>query len=145
MITIGQILFAALSSKIAVHWIYAGLPILLLVAFQVISRADSATSGIATFGLAGLGCSAFFPLCISLSGQEFPRLAVAMSGGMVAFYQSGYGVAALGVGPLRAFTGLSFRTIYSFGPLISSAILVVSLAVAFRPSLASTHPGTKAA
>ena len=145
MVTIGRILFAALSSKIAARWIYAGLPILLVAVFQVVSRADSQTSGIVAFGLAGLGCSAFFPLCISLSGQEFPRLAAAMSGGMVAFYQAGYGVAAFGVGPLRAFTGLSFQTIYSFGSLVAGAILVVSITVAFRPNLASTHPGTKAA
>ena len=145
MVTIGRVLFAALSSKIAPRWIYAGLPVLLIAAFQVVSRADSQTSGIVAFGLAGLGCSAFFPLCISLSGQEFPRLAAAMSGAMVAFYQAGYGVAAFGVGPLRTFTGLSFRTIYSFGSLLAGAILVVSLTVAFRPNLASTHPETKAA
>lgn len=145
MVTIGRVLFAALSSKIPARWIYAGLPILLVAAFQVVSHADSQTSGIVAFGYAGLGCSAFFPLCISLSGQEFPRLAAAMSGGMVAFYQAGYGVAAFGVGPLRDFTGLSFQTIYSFGSLVAGAILVVSLAVAFRPSLASAHPGTKAA
>jgi MFS transporter, FHS family, glucose/mannose:H+ symporter len=145
MVTIGRVLFATLSSKIEARWIYAGLPILLVAAFQVVSRANSQTSGIVAFGFAGLGCSAFFPLCISLSGQEFPRLAAAMAGAMVAFYQAGYGVAAFGVGPLRTFTGLSFRTIYSFGSLVAGAILAVSLAVAFRPSLASTHPETKAA
>ena len=139
MVTVGRILFAALSSKIAARWIYAGLPILLVAAFQVVSRADSETSGIVAFGLAGLGCSAFFPLCISLSGQEFPRLAAAMSGEMVAFYQAGYGVAAFGVGPLRTFTGLSFRTIYSFGSLVAGAILVVSLAVAL--GLVGRRPG----
>ena len=143
MVTIGRILFAALSSKIAGRYIYAGLPILLVAAFQVIARADSRTSGIAAFGLAGLGCSAFFPLCIGLSGQEFPRLAAAMSGAMVAFYQTGYGVAAFGVGPLRAFTRLSFRTIYSFGSLVAGAILIVSFAVAFGSSLASTDPRSK--
>ena len=145
MVTVGRILFAALSAKIAARWIYAALPILLVAAFQVVSRVDSQTSGIVAFGLAGLGCSAFFPLCISLSGQEFPRLAAAMSGGMVAFYQAGYGVAAFGVGPLRTFSGLSFRTIYSLGSFLAGAILVVSLAVAFRPSLASPHPKTRAA
>ena len=73
MVTIGRILFAALSSKTTVRWIYIGLPVLLIVAFQVISYAAGETSGIVAFGFAGLGCSAFFPLCISLSGQEFPR------------------------------------------------------------------------
>ena len=89
MVTIGRVLFATLSTRTTVRWIYAGLPIFLLVAFQVVAHAGSEAYGIVAFGLAGLGCSAFFPLCISLSGQEFPRLAAVMSGGIVAFYQAG--------------------------------------------------------
>ena len=113
MVTIGRILFAALSSKTTVRWIYAGLPVLLIVAFQAILRVRGETGGIVAFGLAGLGCSAFFPLCISLSGQEFPRFAAAMSGELVAFYQAGYGVAAFGVGPLRDLTGRPLGSIYT--------------------------------
>jgi fucose permease len=132
MVTIGRVLFAAFSSRATVRWIYVGLPVVLVAAFQVISRAGGEVGSIAAFGLAGLGCSAFFPLCISLAGQEFPRQAAAMSGGVVAFYQVGYGVAAFGVGPLREFAGLPFRTIYSLGSLIAAAMFVVALAVTGR-------------
>ena len=132
MVTIGRILFAALSSKTTVRWIYIGLPLLLIVAFQVISRAAGETSAIVAFGFAGLGCSAFFPLCISLSGQAFPRFAAVMSGEIIAFYQAGYGVAAFGVGPLRDFGGFPFRTIYSFGSLVAAAMLAVALVVVVR-------------
>jgi len=132
MVTIGRILFAALSSRKTVRWIYIGLPALLIVAFQVVSRASGETSGIVAFGLAGLGCSAFFPLCISLSGQAFPRFAAVMSGEIVAFYQAGYGVAAFGVGPLRDFAGFSFSTIYSLGSLVAAAILAVAFVAVTR-------------
>src|SRR5215467_4636324 len=132
MVTIGRILFAALSSRKTVRWIYTGLPVVLIIAFQLISRAGGETSGIVAFGLAGLGCSAFFPLCISLSGQAFPRFAAVMSGEIVAFYQAGYGVAAFGVGPLRDFAGFPFRTIYSFGSLVAAAILAVAFVVVTR-------------
>jgi fucose permease len=137
MVTIGRVLFATLSSRGTVRWIYAGLPLLLAVAFQIVARAGGEGAGIVAFGLAGLGCSAFFPLCISLSGQEFPRLAAIMSGGMVAFYQAGYGVAAFGVGPLRDFAGLSFRTIYSLGSVVAALMFVVALVVAARTAPAS--------
>lgn len=126
MVTIGRILFAVLSSRIRVRWIYIGLPVLLIVAFQVISHAKDETSGIVAFGLAGLGCSAFFPLCISLSGQDFPQLAATMSGELIAFYQAGYGIAAFGVGPLREFAGIPFRSVYSLGSLAALAMLVVA-------------------
>jgi len=132
MVTIGRILFAALSSRKTVRWIYIGLPVVLIVAFQVISHAAGETSGIVAFGLAGLGCSAFFPLCISLSGQAFPQFAAVMSGEIIAFYQAGYGVAAFGVGPLRDFAGFPFSTIYSFGSLVAAAILAVAFVVVTR-------------
>src|SRR5262249_35564487 len=114
-----------------------GLPILLVAGFQMVSRAGGEASSIVAFGFAGLGCSAFFPLCISLSGQEFPKLAGAMSGGIVAFYPMGYGVAAVGVGPLRDVAGLSFQTIYSLGSAVAAAMFVIALVVATRPVTAS--------
>jgi fucose permease len=132
MVTIGRVVFAAISSKRRVRWIYAGLPVLLMAAFQAILRVRGETGGIVAFGLAGLACSAFFPLCISLSGQEFPRFAAAMSGELVAFYQAGYGVAAFGVGPLRDLTGRPLGSIYLFGSAVAAAMLMVALAVAAR-------------
>lgn len=139
MVTIGRVLFATVSSRATTRWIFVGLPILLIAAFQMISRAGGEASDIAAFGVAGLGCSAFFPLCISLSGQEYPRLAAAMSGGIVAFYQVGYGVAAFGVGPLRDFAGLTFRAIYSLGSIVAAAMFAVALAVAARPARVSAQ------
>jgi hypothetical protein len=83
-----------------------------------------------------LGCSAFFPLCISLSGQEFQRFAAAMSGELVAFYQAGYGVAAFGVGPLRDFTGRPLGMIYTVGTLVAAAMLMAALAEVVRDAKA---------
>ena len=132
MVTIGRVLFATLSTRATVARIYSGLPILLAVAFQMVARAGSETAGIAAFGLAGLGCSAFFPLSISLSGEEFPQFASVMSGELVAVSQAGYGVAAFGVGPLREFAGVSYGTIYSLGSLVAAAMLFVALGVTAR-------------
>jgi len=136
MVTGGRVLFAALSTRLAVRWIYIGLPVVLVAAFQLVARADSEAGSVSAFGLAGLGCSAFLPLSISLSGQEDPRRAATMSGGLVAFYQAGYGIAAFGVGPLRKFAGLPFRTIYSLGSVVAAVTVVVALAVAVRPAKA---------
>jgi fucose permease len=129
MVTVGRILFATVSSERTVPWIYAGLPVVLIAAFQMVSHASGEAESIVAFGLSGLGCSAFFPLSISLSGQEFPQLAALMSGELVAFYQAGYGVAAFGVGPLREIAGLPFHTIYSWGSVIGVAMFAVSFAV----------------
>jgi fucose permease len=141
MVTFGRVLFAMLSTRASVQWIYAGLPVVLVAAFQILAHAGSETGSIAALGLAGLGCSAFFPLCISLSGQEYPRLAAVMSGGVVAFYQAGYGVAAFGVGPLREVAGLPFRTIYSLGSVVAAAMFAVALAVVIARPTPRSAPG----
>jgi fucose permease len=131
MVTIGRIIFAALSSRKTVPWIYVGLPTVLILAFQAIAHARDEASGVFAFALAGLACSAFFPLCISLSGQAFPKFAEATSGALVAFYQSGYGIAAFGVGPLRDFGSLPFRAVYSLGSLVAALMFFVALAAVF--------------
>jgi len=129
MVTVGRILFATVSSERTVPWIYAGLPVVLIAAFQMVSHASGEAESIVAFGLSGLGCSAFLPLSISLSGQEFPKLASLTSGELVAFYQAGYGVAAFGVGPLRDLAGLSFHAIYSWGSVLGVAMFGVAFAV----------------
>ena len=129
MVTVGRILFATVSSERTVPWIYAGLPLMLIAAFQMVSHASGEAESIVAFGLSGLGCSAFFPLSISLSGQELPKLAALTSGELVAFYQAGYGVAAFGVGPLRDLAGLSFHAIYSWGSVLGVAMFGVAFAV----------------
>jgi hypothetical protein len=53
------------------------------------------------FALAGLGCSALLPLTISFGQEALSAVSSAVTGGVIAFYQIGYGIAAFGVGPLR--------------------------------------------
>jgi predicted MFS family arabinose efflux permease len=50
--------------------------------------------------LAGLGCSALLPPTISFEQEELVSMSAAAAGGVIAFYQVGYGLAAFGVGPL---------------------------------------------
>jgi fucose permease len=126
MVTIGRILFAYLSARVPVRWIYVGLPVLLIVAFQAVSLASGRTMGIFAFGFAGLACSAFFPLSISLAGEESPRLASVMSGELIAFYQLGYGVAAFGMAPLRELTGLPFSSMYSYGSVAAACMGILA-------------------
>jgi GMC oxidoreductase len=83
MVTIGRILFAVLSSKWTVRWIYASLPILLIVASQAILRVRSETGGIVTFGLAGLACGRLWSGALAGSDwrSAWNRLRVRLAGG----------------------------------------------------------------
>jgi fucose permease len=140
MVTVGRVLVAALSLRVSARSIYLALPVLLLFTFQLAARVEEEMGGILAFAMAGLACSAFLPLSISFSGREFPRLSALMAGGLIAFYQLGYGVAAFGTGPLRDLMRLPFSTIFALGsaiavPLVAVTALIVrrSLRVLPRP------------
>lgn len=112
MVTLGRLFVAALERVIAARWIYLALPVLLAVVFQVVAHADSAVVGIVAFAAAGLACSALLPFSISFAGKEFPNMAAMMSGGLIAFYQIGYGLAAFGVGSLHQIADWRFSSVF---------------------------------
>jgi hypothetical protein len=120
------VFIALISRLVPPRWIYAALPVLLLFTFQVAARVQGQTGGIVALGLAGLACSAFLPLSISFGGKEFPHLSAVMAGGLIAFYQLGYGVAAFGIGPLHAPMGLAFATIFAAGTLVALPLVAIA-------------------
>jgi MFS family permease len=142
MVTLGRVLFAAVQRSFPSRLTYHVLPFLLAGAFVLIALLpeDEPALGVLAFGLAGLGCSALLPLTISFGQEELRAYAAGVAGGVIAFYQLGYGIAAFGVGPLLA-AGVELPTIYAFAAVVAGAMGAWSFAVAHRrPSPASLHP-----
>ena len=139
MVTVGRVLVAALSVRVPARSIYLALPVLLLITFQLASRVQGETGGILVFGMAGLACSAFLPLSISFGGGEFPRLAAVVAGGLIAFYQLGYGVAAFATGPLRDLMQLPFSMIFASGSAIAVPLIVIAALIVRRPRVVDRH------
>jgi fucose permease len=133
MVTLGRVAIAMISRYVPPRWIYAALPVLLLITFQIASHVQGQTGGIIALGLAGLACSAFLPLSISFGGKEYPHLSAVMAGGLIAFYQLGYGVAAFGIGPLHDPLGLAFATIFATGSLVALPLVLVAYFIVRRP------------
>jgi len=133
MVTVGRVLFAALERQVPPRVTYHVLPFVLAGAFVLIALLpeDAPATGILAFGLAGLGCSALLPLTISFGQKELPAVSAAVAGGVIAFYQLGYGIAAFGVGPLVD-NGVELPTIYAFAALIAAAMGLWSFVVARR-------------
>jgi predicted MFS family arabinose efflux permease len=114
---------------------YRVLPFLLAAAFVLIallSEGDTAL-GVLAFALAGLGCSALLPLTISFGQEQLVQISAAATGGVIAFYQVGYGIAAFGVGPLLD-GGVALSTIYAVSAGAAAAMGLLSFAVA-RPTV----------
>ena len=84
--------------------------------------------------MAGLGCSALLPLTMSFAEEELTTIAASVAGGLIAFYQIGYGIAAFGVGPLESAAGLGMNTIYGGTAIIALVMSALSFVVVRRQS-----------
>ncbi len=138
MVTIGRVLFAAVQRVVPPRVTYHVLPFVLAAVFVLIYLLpdDEPALGIVAFGLAGLGCSALLPLTISFGQHEFTALSAAIAGGVIAFYQLGYGIAAFGVGPVVD-SGVELSTVYAVAAVVAVVMGVCSFGVAMRrPSAA---------
>ena len=142
MVTVGRVVFAAVQRRVPARFAYHVLPLVLAGAFVLIAALpdDAPALGVLAFGLAGLGCSALLPLTISFGQGELTAISAAVAGGVIAFYQLGYGLAAFGIGPLLD-AGVELSTIFRLAAAVALALAGASLVVARRrPSPAALHP-----
>src|SRR5262249_11855583 len=77
MVTVGRVVFAALSRRVPPQTTYRVLPFVLAATFAVIAfLPDGSTgAGIVAFGIAGIGCSALLPLTIGFGQEELTAMA----------------------------------------------------------------------
>jgi MFS family permease len=128
MATLGRILFAAIAKWFPPGRTYRLLPLVIAAGFAVIAYLPVGSSllGILAFGLTGLGCSALLPLTISFGQEDMKTIAASVAGGLIAFYQMGYGIAAFGVGPLEDYAGLGLSSLFGFASVAALLLAVLS-------------------
>ena len=85
----------------------------------------------------------FLPQVVTAIAQELTAVSAAAAGGVIAFYQLGYGIAAFGVGPLQH-AELSLSAISGGTAIVAAALAVLSFVVSpvrpgLRLGLATTH------
>jgi MFS family permease len=130
-VTAGRILFAVIEKWLPEEMVCRILPLVVTAALIASACAPKTNPllGVLTFALAGLGCSALLPLTISFGQKELTAIAASVAGGLIAFYQIGYGIAAFGVGPLQS-AGLDLHVIFGGTAVVALALSVLSFVVA---------------
>jgi MFS family permease len=133
MVTVGRILFAAIERRFPTWRTYHLLPFILAVALVAIWQLPHAAGllGVLAFALAGLGCSALLPLTISFGQEQLAPIATAVAGGVIAFYQLGYGIAAIGGGKLQD-AGVALPTLYAWTAVVALVMGGLSFVLAHR-------------
>jgi MFS family permease len=141
MVTVGRLLFAAVQRVFPPRLTYHVLPFVLAGAFVLVALLpeDEPWLAIVAFGLAGLGCSALLPLTISFGQSELTAFSAAAAGGIIAFYQLGYGIAAFGTGPLLD-DGVDLSTVYAFAAGVAVLMGLWSFVVARRDAPLRPEP-----
>ncbi|MGH8094926.1 MAG: MFS transporter [Chthoniobacterales bacterium] len=136
MVTVGRVLFAVLERWLPGRLVGRGLPFLVSIAFLLSAwmPKTSPSLGVLSFALAGIGCSALLPLAISFGQRQLTTIAASVAGGLIAFYQIGYGIAAFGVGPLQTWAGLDLSAIYSAGAVVALAMAGLSFVITREPA-----------
>ena len=124
----GRLLVSALVLRLPARAIWLALPVLMIAAFLLLPYAETAAAGIALFGLAGFGCSAFFPLTITLISKCFPEHVSWVSSMMVAALMTGVGIGSFVFGPLQDV--FSFDQLYQLSALYPALALVAAFIIA---------------
>ena len=120
----GRLLVAVLVVRVAPQVIWLMLPVLMAAAFLLLPGANTPALGLGLFALAGLACSAFFPLTITLASARFPNQVAWVSSILIAALMVGVGLGSFVIGPLREW--LNLEQIYRLSTLYP--ILIIGLA-----------------
>ena len=122
-LTLGRLTVSALLRTFAAEMIWCALPIAMLAVFLALPLVTTPKLGIAAFALAGVACSAFFPLSVSLAAPYFEGGAARASAVLTAALMIGVGIGSFVIGPLRS--ALSISTLYRISalyPLVAFAL-----------------------
>lgn len=131
IVTAGRVLFAVLERWLPARLVCRALPFVVSVAFLVSVAVPKSNLllGLLSFALAGLGCSALLPLAISFGQRQLATITASVAGGLIAFYQIGYGIAAFGVGPLQTWARLDLASIYGGTAVVALALAALSFTI----------------
>ena len=123
-IVIGRLVITLLVVRVPARLIWLTLPCLMIAAFWLLPYADSALTGIGFFALAGLACSAFLPLTISLAVERFPEAVAWVSSMLIAALMVGVGLGSYLVGALQAV--LPLDALYRLSSVYPAAVLLLA-------------------
>jgi len=124
MLVAGRLLVSLLILRIPLRFIWIALPVLMIAAFWLVPQANGAAAGIGAFALAGLACSAFLPLTISLAAARFPANVAWVSSMLIAALMTGVGVGSWLTGALQA--RLPLDTLYRLSSIYPLLVLALT-------------------
>lgn len=129
-LVVGRLGISVLVLRMPAERIWRALPILMILAFLLLPYADGAMLGIGLFALAGIACSAFFPLTIAIASKRFENHVAWVASMLTAALMLGVGLGSFAVGSLREM--LALESLYRLSALYPLAALALIASVIKR-------------
>lgn len=127
----GRLLTSVLVLRIAPPRIWLTLPVLMICAFLLLPYASTAPLGIGLFALAGLACSAFFPLSIGIASTRHAAHGPWVSSMLIAALMVGVGLGSWLIGLLRE--SVSLEQLYRLSAVYPLLVLILAGFVCYAP------------
>jgi predicted MFS family arabinose efflux permease len=109
-LALGRLAVSSVLTRVPAEVIWRALPVGMCAVFLLLPLADGPVLGVVLFALAGLACSAFFPLTVSLAAEHVPGGATRAASILTAALMVGVGLGSFAVGPLR--TQVTLASLY---------------------------------
>lgn len=121
----GRLLVAAVVLRMPPHRVWLALPLMMIAVFLALPQVRGSAGALAAYAMAGLACSAFFPLTISHAVQRLPSDTAWVSSVLVAALMTGVGLGTFLIAPLREVLSLGVLFRYSaIYPLVAAALII---------------------
>lgn len=124
-LTLGRLFATFLLVRVPAMVVLLSLPPLMLGAFLIIPYAEGESQVILAFALAGLGCSAFFPLMVAVAAEPFPRSVSYIASMLTAALMFGVGIGSYVIGAFSS--SFSLDQLYTFSAAYPVIVLVLLL------------------
>lgn len=127
-LTLGRLIATLLAARVAPSWFLLVLPVAMAASLLVLPHVGGDRGSLAAFALAGLSCSAFFPMLVAFTASASPAAISWIASMLTAFMMVGVGIGSYAVGALRG--GAPIANLYGYAVTAPAAcLLAVFLAI----------------
>lgn len=120
-LTLGRLATTVTVDRLGVRRLWLSLPVLMIAAFLILPTLDSEAALIAGFGFAGLACSSFFPLMVSVAAGPYPGHISWIASMLTASLMCGVGMGSYVIG--AAADAIPIGRMYLFFALVPALTL----------------------
>jgi fucose permease len=141
----GRLAAAALVVRVQPVKVWLTLPVLMIAVLCALPGVRGSAGALLAYGMAGLACSAFFPLTISHAVQRLPADTAWVSSVLVAALMTGVGVGTYLIAPLREFVTLATLFRYSaIYPFLAAVLMLAVIGAGLRQRRVDEEAGRRA-